>query len=53
MIVENDPVRSLKSDGVDERAIQSVQGVIWTIHRDINVKWRVKVDATHSVWPSN
>ena len=40
MIIENSPV-----------AIQSVQGMIRTIRSDIEGRWRVKIDATHSIWP--
>ena len=51
MIIENSPVGSSKSNGIVERAIQSVQGVIRTIRSDIEGRWRVKIDATHSIWP--
>ena len=50
MIVENSSVRSSKSDGIVERANQSVQGMIRTIRSDIEGRWVVKVDATHSIW---
>ena len=51
MIVENSPVGSSKSNGIVERAIQSVQGMIRTIRSDIEGRWGVKIDATHSIWP--
>ena len=51
MIGENSPVGSSKSNGIIERAIQSVQGMISTIRSDIEERWRVKIDATHSIWP--
>ena len=46
MIVENS---NSKSNGIVERAIQSVQGMIRTIRSDIEGWWRVKIDATHSI----
>ena len=51
MIIENSPVGSSESNGTVERAIQSVQGMIRTIRSDIEGRWRVKIDATHSIWP--
>ena len=51
MIIENSPVGSSKINGIVERAIQSVQGMIRTIRSDIEGRWGVKVDATHSIWP--
>ena len=51
MIIENSPVGSSKSNGIVERAIQSVQEMIRTIRSDIEGRWKVKIDATHSIWP--
>ena len=51
MIIDNSSVGSSKSNGVVERAIQSVQGTIRTIRSDIEGRWGVKIDATHSIWP--
>ena len=51
MIIQNSPVGSSKRNGIVERAIQSVQGMIRTIRSDIEGRWRVKSDATHSIWP--
>ena len=51
MIIENRPVGSSKSNGIVERAIQSVQEMIRTIGSDIEGRWEVKMDATHSIWP--
>ena len=45
------PVGSSKSNGIVERAIQSVQRMIRTIRSDIEGQWGVKIDATHSIWP--
>ena len=51
MIVENSPVGSSKSNGIVERSIQSLQGMIRTIRSDIEGRCGVKIDATHSIWP--
>ena len=51
MIIENSPVGSSNINGIVESAIQSVQGMIRTIRSDIEGRWGVKVDATHSIWP--
>ena len=51
MIIENSPVGSSKSNGSVERAMQSVQGMIRTIRNNIEGRWGVKIDATHSHWP--
>ena len=51
MIIENSPVGSSKSNGIVERAIQPVQEMIRTIGSDIEGRWGVKMDATHSIWP--
>ena len=50
-VIENSPVGSSKSNGIVERAIQSVQEMIRTIRSDIEGRWGVKIDATHSIWP--
>ena len=46
MIIENSPVGSSKVNGILERAIQSVQGMIRTKRSAILDKW-----VAHSVWP--
>ena len=51
MIIENSPVGSSKSNGIVERGILSVQGMIRTIRSAIEEKWAVKIEVTHSVWP--
>ena len=51
MTIENSLVRSSKSNGIVERAIQSVQGRITTIRGAIEEKWEVKIDVRHSGWP--
>ena len=50
MIIENSPVGSSKSDGIVERAIQFVPGMIRTIRSAIE-KWEVQIHVKHSVWP--
>ena len=39
IIIEDSPVESSKSNGVIDRAIQSVQGMIGTIRSAIEEKW--------------
>ena len=51
MIMENSLVGSSKSNGMVERAIQSVRGVIRALRSAIEEKWEVKIDVTHSVRP--
>jgi hypothetical protein len=51
MAVEHSPVHSSKSNGIIERAVQSVQGVIRTMRSALEEKWGVKLDAEHMVWP--
>ena len=51
MIIENGPVGSSKSNGIVERAIQFVPGMFRTTRSAIEVKWEVKIDVKHSVWP--
>ena len=50
-IIENSPVASWKSDGIVERAIQSVQGTITEKTRAIEEPWAVKIEVTYSMWP--
>ena len=49
MSAENSPAGSPKSDGIDERAIQSAQGMIRTIRSDIKGLWggEDQCDACH------
>ena len=49
MIIENSPVGSSKSNWII--AIPSVQGMIRTVRIETEERWRVEIDATHSVWP--
>ena len=43
MIIENSPVGSSKSNGIVERAIQFVPGMIRTIRSAIEVKWKCRL----------
>ena len=49
LIIENNAVRSSKSNGIVERVIQSVQGMVRTIRSGTEEKCVVKIDVTHSV----
>ena len=51
MAVENSPVHSSKSDGLIERAIQTVQGQIRTMKSALEDKWGVELKIDHPVWP--
>ena len=50
MVVEHSPVHSSKSNGVVERAIQAVQGMIRTMRSALEDKWGVKLEVAHPVW---
>ena len=47
----NSPVYSSKSDGLIERTIQSVQGLVKTWRSSREAKWGVKLDLEHRIWP--
>ena len=51
MVVENSPVHSSKSNGLIERTIQSVQGLVRTWRSSLEAKWCVKLDVEHRIWP--
>ena len=51
MVVEHSPVHSSKSNGIVERAVQSVQGLIRTMRSAVEEKWGVKLEVDHAVWP--
>ena len=51
MAVEHSPVHSSKSNGIIERSVQSVQGMIRTMRSALEEKWGVKLEAEHRVWP--
>ena len=50
-IMEESPVGSSASNGVVERAIQSVQGQVRVMKDALEAKWGVKLGAKHSVVP--
>ena len=50
-IIENSLVGSSWSNGIVDRAIQSVQGMIRTIRNAIDETWEENFDVAHSVWP--
>ena len=50
MVVEHSPVHSSKSNGVVERAVQTVQGMIRTMRSALEDKWGVKLSIGHPVW---
>ena len=51
MVVENSPVHSSKSNGVIERAVQTVQGMVRTMRSALEEKWGVELPIEHPVWP--
>ena len=51
MAVENSPVHSSKSNGLIERAIQTVQGQIRTMKSALEDKWGVELEINHPLWP--
>lgn len=50
MVVEHSPVRSSQSNGVVERGIQAVQGMIRTMRSALEEKWGVKLEVVRPVW---
>ena len=50
-ICENSPVGSSASNGVAERAIQSVQQQVRVLKLALEDKWNMKIPHTHLVWP--
>ena len=51
MVVENSPVHSSKSNGVIERAVQTVQGMVRTMRSALEEKWGVELPIDHPIWP--
>lgn len=51
MVVEHSPVHSSKSNGVVERGVQAVQGMVRTMRSAVEEKWGVKLEADHTAWP--
>ena len=50
MVIEHSPVHSSKSNGVVERAVQAVQGMIRTMRSALEEKWGAKLDVAHPIW---
>ena len=50
MVMENSPVGSSQSNGVVERGIQAVQGMIRTLRSALEDRWGVKLEVDHVVW---
>ena len=50
MVIEHSPVHSSQSNGVVERGIQAVQGMVRTLRSAIEDRWGVKLEADHVVW---
>ena len=48
--MENSPTYSSKSNGVIERGVQTVQGVIRTLRSALEGRWGVRLDPEHCVW---
>ena len=48
--MENSPVHSSKSNGVIERGVQTVQGMVRTLRSALEEKWQVTLDVEHAVW---
>ena len=50
MVVENSPSSGSNRNGVAERAMQSVQGVIRTIRSSREESWRVTLGVVQRIW---
>ena len=50
-VVENSPVGSSQSNGVAEKAIQSVQGQVRVLKLALEKRWGIKIPHRHSVIP--
>lgn len=50
MLVEHSPVHSSWSNGVVERGIQAVQGMIRTMSSAVEERWGVKLEVVRPVW---
>ena len=51
MIVEHSPVHSSQSNGVVERGIQAVQGMVRTLRSAVEGRWGIRLEVDHAVWP--
>ena len=50
LMVEHSPVGSSKSNGLAEKAVQDVQGMIRTMRSALEDKWGVKMSIDHPAW---
>ena len=48
--VEHSPVYSSKSNGVIERGVQTVQGMIRTLRSALEERWQIELQTEHAVW---
>ena len=48
--VEHSPVHSSKSNGVVERGVQAVQGMVRTLRSALEDRWGVTWEVDHAVW---
>ena len=49
-IMENSPAHSSKSNGVIERGVQTIQGMVVTLRSAIEERWMVKLDPENALW---
>ena len=49
-LIENSPAYSSKSNGVIERGVQTIQGMIRTLRSCLEEKWGVTIDTEHAIW---
>ena len=50
MVVESSPVHSSKSNGIIERCVQEVQGMVRTLRSGLERRMGVKLGIDHAVW---
>ena len=48
--MENSPAHSSKSNGVIERGVQTIQGMVRTLRSAIEERWMVKLDPENALW---
>ena len=48
--VEHSPVKSSKSNGVIERGVQTVQGMIRTLRSALENRWQTMLEVDHAIW---
>ena len=50
MAVEHSPRYCSKGNGIIERAVQSVQGVVRTLRSALEARWGRRIDEGHAIW---